>query len=557
MERRLIRQLLRVAALVRAAATILLFAALAAPVCQARGDSTANVGEAIYRDGVTGSGKPLEATRESGVRMEGKDAACVNCHRRSGLGSREGLISIPPITGRYLFHPRASETEAPDLPYVENMRADRDPYTDATLARAIREGIDAQGKQLHYLMPRFASLGDADMAALIGYLKDLNPRRSPGVSDTVLHFATIITPDADPVKARGMLDVLERYFEDKNTFPIGATPPLRSTRKWKYMVNRLWQLHVWQLTGPASGWQQQLERHFAKEPVLAVVSGLGGKNWAPVHAFCEHQAVPCLFPNVETPPVDADRDFYSLYFSKGVELEAELIASSILKPDSGKAAKVVQQVYRAGDSGEAGAQALAALLEQHGITVRSRVLPAGAPGQGVAKALHPDSTADALVLWLRPADIAALDSAPAAPVAVFMSGMMGGLERSPLPSGWRDRVHLTYPFALPEQRRVNVDYAFGWFRLRHIPVVAEQVQADTFLACVLLSQMLKHVVDTFVPEYLVERIEDMLDRQIITGYYPHLTLAPGQRFASKGGYLVQFSGLEGTRIAADGKWTVP
>jgi len=30
--------------------------------------------------------------------------------------------------------------------------------------------------------------------------------------DSVLHFATIVTPDADPLKRRGMLDVLEQFF---------------------------------------------------------------------------------------------------------------------------------------------------------------------------------------------------------------------------------------------------------------------------------------------------------------------------------------------------------
>ncbi|WP_173065528.1 c-type cytochrome [Sulfurimicrobium lacus] len=548
---------LRAAAPVRAVAAILLFIVLAALMDHARGEPTDSVGEAIYRHGVLGSGKQLDAIRAAGVHLAGKDAACVNCHRRSGFGSKEGFISIPPITGRYLFHPRASSAEDLDLPYVESMRADRDPFTDATLARAIRDGLDSEGKPLNYLMPHFA-LSDADMTALVGYLKSLNQRKSPGVTDTVLHFATIITPDADPVKAQGMLDVLKQYFADKNTFPIGATPRLRTSRKMMFMVNRLWQLHVWRLTGPAETWQGQLERHFAKEPVLAVVSGLGGKNWAPVHEFCERQAVPCLFPNVEAPPANADRDFYSLYFSKGVALEAELIANSILRQGSGKAAKRVEQIYRAGDSGEAGAQVLAASLERHGVKVRSQVIAANAPGQeGVAKAVRQSSGADALVLWLRPSDIAALGEAPPAPSAVFVSGLMGGLERSPLPPSWRSRAQLAYTFDLPDRRRVPVDYALGWFRIRQIPVVAEQVQVDTYLACGLLAETLKHMADTFVPDYLVERVEDMIDRRIITGYYPHLTLAQGQRFASKGGYVVHFSEPQGTRLIADGGWVVP
>ncbi len=167
------------------------------------------------------------------------------------------------------------------------------------------------------------------------------------------------------------------------------------------------------------------------------------------------------------------------------------------------------------------------------------------------------SKADALVLWLRAADIAALGKPPVVSPPVFMSGLMGGLERSPLPVAWRSSMRIAYPFALPEQRRVGVDFAFGWFSIRHIPVVAEQVQADTYLACGLLAETLKHMVDTFVPDYLVERIEDGIGHRIITGYYPHLTLGTGQRFASKGGYVVHFSELQGTRLIADSGWLVP
>lgn len=514
-----------------------------------------NVGEAIYRQGISSPGKPIEASRESGVRVEGKDAACANCHRRSGFGAKEGRISIPPVTGRYLYRPRISTNEDLDLPYVENMRTDREPYTDATLARAIRDGIGSEGRPLNYLMPHY-KFSDDEMAALIDHLKHLDQPWVPGVTDTVLHFATIITPDADPVKAKGMVNVIERYFADKNATQLSPTPRLRSSRKMMFMVNRSWQLHIWRLTGPAAGWQKQLERHLAEEPVMAVVSGIGGANWEPVHAFCEKSALPCLFPNVEAPPVNAGNDFYSLYFSKGVLLEAGLIAKKILEPDNGRAAKVVQQVYRAGDSGEAAAQALARELAPHGIKVRSLVLPRGLPGQGVDTTLRKVSSQDALVLWLRPGDLEALGDTPAAST-VFMSGLMGGLERAPLPASWFGRTQIAYPFDLPEQRRTHIDHALGWFRIRQIPIVAEQVQADTFLACGLLAETLNHMVDTFVRDYLIERIEDRIDHRIITGYYPRLTLAPGQRFASKGGYIVRFSESPGKRLIADNVWVVP
>jgi hypothetical protein len=186
---------------------------------------SATPGETLYLRGLMESGAPLEAARgEGSAPTFGVTVACVKCPRRSGLGMKEGSVLIPPITGQFLFRSQHAKADEPELPYVENARANRTAYSDATLARAIRQGIDSDGKTLSYLMPRF-DLSDADMAALVTYLKSLDRSIIPGVTEKVLHFATIITPDADPVKRRGMLDVMEHYFADKNTFPLTPSPP--------------------------------------------------------------------------------------------------------------------------------------------------------------------------------------------------------------------------------------------------------------------------------------------------------------------------------------------
>ena len=489
------------------------------------------------------------------MRIEGATAACVNCHRRSGLGMREGRRFIPPIAGIYLFQPRAGTVDNLDLPFVEGMRGDRDPYTDATLARAIRKGLAADGKPLSVLMPRYA-LNDADMAEMIAYLKKLSPGAVPGVTDTVLHFATIVTPDADPVKRDGVLNVLQKFFEDKNRRVRAESPRLRSSRRMMFMVNRRWELHVWKLTGAPETWEKQLQTHLKAEPVFAVISGIGGATWAPVQRFCEAQALPCLFPNVDLPVV-AETDFDTLYLSKGVLLEAQLIARELRQQRDQAGLRRVVQVFRAGDVGEAAAGGLAAALAGDGLTFTSRSLPAGAPAGGLAEAVEDTGAGDVLVLWLRPDDIAALGAAPGKGSLVYMSGRMGGLEHSPLPAAWRDATRMAYPFELPDRRRVRVDFALGWFRIRQIPVVAEQMQADTYLSCGILSETINHLVDAFVRDYLVERIEETLEHRIITGYYPRLSLAPGQRFASKGGYIVHFAEPTGRKIIADGDWVVP
>jgi hypothetical protein len=523
-------------------------------VCCVRTASASSAGETLYRTGILPSGQPVRALREANAAMEGANAACVNCHRRSGLGSTEGLITIPPIVGQYLFAPRGKSLEELGIPFVDTARVNREPYTDATLARAIRDGLGANGHPLNYVMPRY-QLDDAAMGELITYLKGMKLGSVPGVTRSVLHFATIITPDADPVKRQGMLDVLRKYFLDKNAAAARSkAPPLYSSHLMMFRVERRWELHVWELTGLPATWGAQLRRHLAAEPVFAVISGLGGSHWEPVQRFCEEESLPCLFPNVEV-PAGGDDDFYSVYFSRGVLLEAQLIARQLEEP--GKPIRRVVQVFRAADVGEQAARVLQAAGVNPGRQIVNRALQPHGSRNDLNAALQDVRSGDALVLWLRPADLATLPSVPVQASSVWVSGEMGGLEQAPLPSSWRDSTRMAYPVDLPAQRVVRVDYAFGWFRIRQIPVVAPQVQADTYLACGLLSETLNHIVDAFVRDYLIERIERGLDHRVLTGYYPRLTLAPGQRFASKGGYIVRFTEPQGSRITSVSDWITP
>lgn len=530
---------------------------LALPVAGAHGQSAAqpSAGELVYRRGVLPSGKALRGERDAGVQVVGTDAACATCHRRSGLGSWEGQSVIPPIIGRYLFRAGARNIEDPNMPHVQGYVPHRDPYTYATLARAIRAGKDQQGRKLSYLMPRY-QLDNATMASLIAYLKGLTSGPVPGVESDTLHFATIVAPDADPVARKGMLDVLQQFFADKNAGYRGDSPPMQSTRGVMYRVSRKWWLHVWELSGPPETWEEQLREKLAAEPVFAVISGLAGKTWAPVHRFCERASIPCLLPNVDL-PVEAEQDFYPIYFFKGVLLEAQLISRQLQDNRQRLALRRVVQVFREGDIGEEAAKGVQAATAAMGLATATRTLKTGNAKQELAAALKETGVNDAVVLWLRPDDLAALPAQPATAAAVYLSGLMGKLEDAPLPAAWRSVARLTYPFDLPDQRKVRMNFPLGWFKVRHIPVVAERVQTDTYLACVILSETIGHMLDSFVRDYLVERVEVMLSHRLVNGYYPRLGLAPGQRFASKGGYLVHFAQPDGTRLVADSDWTVP
>jgi hypothetical protein len=516
------------------------------------------VGVAIYERGVVGEGHPLVAERFDMPSLSGAPAACINCHRKSGLGSVEARSIIPPISGRYLFHPPDDSEDVARLPYLPNSRLDRIAYTRETLARAIREGVDASGKPLSYLMPRY-DLNDGDMTALINHLVALDAPKIPGVNSEELHFATIVTPDADPATKAGVLNVIRNFFEEKNNAPRGSgnqkmqTTAKGALAKHMFRVNRQWVLHVWELSGPASTWRQQLDTLFAAEPVFAVLSGAYGKDYAPIRSFCEARAVPCVFPNLDYAPVEADDEFHVIYFSRGVGLEADLVAADLTA--AATPPSTVAALYRDGDVGELAAARLSERLRGQKIDVRLLHVPATAGPDALRAALKGLPADVPVALWLRPSDVASLGPAPKG--VVYLSGVMADYENAPLPSDWRAHTKVVFNVDLPDVRRVRLDYAHGWFRVRKIPEVSFRAQADTFLACGVLSETVKHLIDAFVPDYLVERIEDTLEHRVLTGYYPRLALGPHQRFASKGGYFARFTAPNGSQVEPLGEWVVP
>jgi len=515
-----------------------------------------DAGTALYEKGVLLDGSPLVAERADSPPLTGANAACINCHRKSGLGSIEARNIVPPVTGRYLYRSPGESGDASRRPYLPNLRLSHESYDHASLAAAIREGIDSSGQRLSYLMPRY-DLGDADMEALIAHLVALDPLKVPGVTSEELHFATIVTPEADPVVREGVLNVMRNFFEEKNAAPKVAgsktmqAPDKAAQIKRPPNVGRLWVLHVWELTGPAATWQQQLKEHMTAEPVFAVLSGAFGRNYVPVRDFCEAEAVPCLFPNLENTPADADSDFHTLYFARGVGLEADLIAKDLA--ESSPSGSVVA-FYREDDVGEAAAQRLTQVMHP-GWAVQTYAIPAQAGPAILRAALTKVPSGAAIALWLRPTDLAVLGPAPRG--LVYVSGILGDYENAPIPAEWRRAAKLIYNVDLPDERRVRLEYAHGWFRVREIPEVALRAQADTMLACGIFSDTIKHLVDAFIPDYFLERIEDTLEHRLLTGYYPRLSLGPHQRFASKGGYFARFTDPTAPQVERIGDWIYP
>ena len=503
-------------------------------------------GRAIYLQGKRAGGGAVVADRAGGLGASGATAACVNCHRRSGFGGNEGRSYIPPINAASLFERRLPGTGA------SASGTGRPAYTDQSLARAIRDGVDPTGRRLDYLMPRYR-LGDDEVKSLVAYLRQLSTQPSPGTSTPAVDFATVVAPDMPRERSKAMVEVLQACFNDHNAGPPPQHGRKRLSSEMSLREQRKWRLHVWELEGEPDTWERQLASHASRQPVFAMVAGLGGGQWAPVHEFCERGALPCLFPQVEVPVSDATA-FYPLYLSQSVLLEAAIIGRELAQ--EGRTIRRVVQVLRTGDEGaRSGAEALRRSLAERGVQEQELRVDASAPLD--AGTLEAAVGADALILWLRPDDLKRLDRLDPVPAQVYLSATLMDSGEAALPAAWKARALMAYPFELPQNRTTRMGAVHTWLQAHGIAPAQERVQADAYVACAALGAGMNEVADHLQRDYLVERLEVIMERGTVTGLYPRLTLGAGQRFASKTGYLVRFEDARPGQVVPVGERIAP
>lgn len=164
-------------------AAALAVAVLGLANAQAPAVDPADAGRRLFQHGVDRNGVPIEAHVGIGARLPGAAAACAKCHGTGGRGSRDAGLQVPGVQWALLT--RDKPAEAGSLA--------RSAYTEATLLRALREGMNADGQPLAAAMPRF-QLGARAEADLLTYLQSLGTERErvPGVEPDRLVLGTVV-----------------------------------------------------------------------------------------------------------------------------------------------------------------------------------------------------------------------------------------------------------------------------------------------------------------------------------------------------------------------------
>ncbi len=523
------------------------------------------LGERMYREGILPSGEPMRAVVQEDIEVDGSMFSCQSCHLRSGMGSIEGTVITYPACGSWLYKPLQGAEMKPESQARVPSRLDPPPfrpaYTDETLARAIRVGKDPTSRVLNHVMPRYL-ISNRDMDILVYYLKNLSAEWSPGVDDTTIRFATVVAPDVPEADRTAMLAPLEAHIRDHNSQVRHEERRAKGApfyKEEKYVPYRRYALAVWQLEGAPGSWPAQLEARYAEEPVFALLGGIA-EDWAPIHAFSERHQVPCLLPITDY-PVISDSDWYTVYYSKGYYQEGETAARFLRRAEGIDGDAPVVQVHRGDRAGRELAAGFADARRTMGLPPPEVVeLAAGTVADGAfwneLAAAHPEAVVAA---WLGAPELAAMGEAlggASGPKAVFASWNLAGEPLLALPEPVRGLTWITYPRSFAEDEVRSRTATERWLQAKGLPVTNFDIQARMYFLGWTLAPMVKMMRDDFYRDYFLDKLDMMRDQYYAIAVYPRLSFGPGQRYASKGCYVVQVVGGDEPRLEKRSTWVI-
>ena len=544
-----------------------------ASVDQQRVADPVAAGERLYRDGITVAGDPVHGISQGDVPVSGRQAACVNCHRPSGLGSSEGGYYAPPINAPLLYAPRKLDRQRLFTPMYRKVQPDRytarlhqphmrPAYTRKSLGATLRGGVDAGGEPLATIMPRYR-LTDADVAALDAYLHTLSARIDPGVDQKEVRLATVFSANVPAAERAAMLDTLQAYVKWRNehlAYNV-ARPGFSINNRSEFIAtDRKWALDVWDVQGPESTWQAQLDRHYQANPVYALVGGVVHGSWDGPARFCDGHRIPCLFPDTELPAWPAPEQGYTMYLSAGLVLEAKTAATYIGRTDARQ--QPIVQLAAHDSFGQVPAQVFAQTLDALGpdgaasrtIMFRDRTeLDAALRANGA----DPRQT---LIVWPGSDAKMVLDALianqPKASQIILPSRTIS-VATSTEPGELASRLRFADPYELKPASHYKIFETRAWLRTRGLGRDYPNTRLKAFYAMSLLNAAVAENRNDYYRDYLLERMEDVSQNDMNPGMYPALALGPGDRYAAKGAKIVRLDPAHPGTLVAVSEWIAP
>jgi ABC-type branched-subunit amino acid transport system substrate-binding protein/cytochrome c553 len=511
-------------------------------------------GKQIYLKGESAGGQEITAMLGSGdTEVPATAFACSNCHGLTGEGTEEGGIAAPTLRWSALTSAHASALTTNE----------RGPYTDATLVRAIRDGLDPAGVRLHPGMPHYR-MTDEQASDLIAYLKKLGHELDPGLSETTIKIGAAL-PLTGPLAPLGqdIKDTLAASFAEAN--------------EQGGVYGRRFELVVEDSRGDVAGTKEATRKLVERDGVFALMGSFEPKGSDEANELLKQSEIPLVGPVTLSPHLTLPPNRFIFYllptFSNQARSLVDFIsnkrargqvAADTVQPTSRPSAppKTPERKLSAAViymKGEMEADALEGLRAQ--ARLRSIDLSfeqsyeaghfAPAPVVGMMARKNPEyvfffGAASDITACAREMERVHL-SAP-----LVSSVMMLGREAFDLSPATAARTLLSYPSALPDQG----DFAefLNVMQRRGVKFRSPAFQTVAYAAAKTLIEAIKLSTRNLSRATLIGALEGLRDYR--TGVIPPVSFGPNRRVGVEGSYIVGID-LTNKRYVALSEQLVP
>lgn len=464
-------------------------------------------GKLIYLKGEPSDGNEIKVLL-GGDELEVPSTAfaCANCHGLKGEGGREGGLQPPPIDWATLTAPHTSALT----------RRERAPYTEASLARAIREGLDPAGARLHPGMPLY-QMNAAQTADLIAYLKKLGGTddAEPGLNEKTIKLGAAL-PLTGPLAQIGadIKATIEAYFAEVNA--QGG------------IYGRQLELLVEDSQGEPAATLHATERLIEQDGVFALVGSYEPRDSELANEYLKRSEVALVGPVTLSPRSATPPNPYVFYLLPTFGDQARVLVDFAAAKSANKGGRVAV-VYA--DS-EFDVDARAGLRAQTKLYPLEIVFEQGyAPARFSAAQLVAQlaqSKPDYIFFFGGAQQFLALAREVAAAklrASLFSSVVMVGRAAFDVPPAVANETFLANPAALPTQD--DLAGFIGLMQRRGVELRSPAFQAVAYGAASTLVEAIKQTGRELSRHDLLGALEQLRDYK--TGVVPPLTFGPNRR----------------------------
>jgi ABC-type branched-subunit amino acid transport system substrate-binding protein len=472
-------------------------------------------GKRVYLTGESPTGGEIVVKLgRDGSTLPGSAAPCGSCHGADGQGRPEGGV-----------RPSAVVWSELTKPYGHSHLGGRKhpPFTDATLARSLRDGLDPAGNPLDVSMPRYA-ISDDDLGSLLAYLRRLEEDLDPGITSGGLRIGTVL-PTSGALADVGlpMRAVLSGWFDALN---------LRGG-----VHGRKIQLVVAGYDSDRADGVEAARELLRQGDVFALVSGLFPAAEPEVAVLVGEARVPMVGPFSLFARNDDVAGPWIFHPSGGLGEQARVLAAFAVR-DLGAGAKRIALVHAPEAPYAEAARGAAEELRRRGGPAPEMMVFRPEPKE-LADRLAKGGFAAVLVLAGDGALTGlarVLADGKAAP-ALLASGTLSGRAATELAGRYPGAVYLAFPSS-PSNESPAVAQEFA--RLREAagsPGRSRASQASAVVDAMVLVEGLKRSGRALSRERLVASLEALYAFE--TGLSPPVTFGPDRRVGALGAYVVR------------------